>query len=369
MVRVRTVLFWLLTFTLSPYALVAALDPLPLQQFGVTLLDLPVAGQFGTSSVIDVATDGVVLGTRLTATGQAPLLQRGLTSATTFTCAAGAVTVPQARNLPGQIVGACHRPGAPMIGFLYDPSTRGTPTTLIAGPQAITSTLMGVNDHGTSVGFYHEADSGPWGFVRRPDGQLTVVKPAGLTSVVLTGINNPGLVTGYARTPDGVQHGLLYAGGQHLLLDAPECFETAFWDANDWWQIVGMGIRSSDGHPVSFVFMGGLFYAIQAPTPHVLFTDIASINNGAQMGGAVVVINAEGVEPHLISQGLVLTLLDLETAGLPRGAEASQRQAQALAPPSAPTPPAAGVRVVLDPCAEEEGQTLVPLRLRGLCAR
>jgi hypothetical protein len=89
------------------------------------------------------------------------------------------------------------------------------------------------------------------------------------------------------------------------------------------------------------------------------------------MGGAVVVLNADGVEPHLVQQGLVLTLLDLETAGLPLRAEASQRQAHALATPSAPVQRQAqsGVRVVFDPCAEEDGRTLVPLRLRGLCPR
>jgi hypothetical protein len=189
--------------------------------------------------------------------------------------------------------------------------------------------------------------------------------------VVLTGINNPGLVTGYATTPDGLQHGLLYAGGQYALFDAPDCFQTVFWDANDWWQIVGMGIPSNDGLPLTFLFMGGLYYEMRAPSPHVLFTDVSSINNAAQMGGAVVVLNADGVEPHLVRQGLVLTLLGLETAGLPLRAEASQRQARALATPSAPVQRQAqpGVRVVFDPCAEEDGRTLVPLRLRGLCPR
>jgi hypothetical protein len=166
-------------------------------------------------------------------------------------------------------------------------------------------------------------------------------------------------------TPDGLQHGFLYAGGHHALFDAPDCFQTAFWDANDWWQIVGMGLSAADSRPVTFVFMGGIFYAIAAP--HAAFTDMASINNAAQMGGAVTVTNVDGVEPHFVTKGLVLTLLSLDTAGLAAPAQI----AHALPLLVATTAPQVGptLRGSLDPCAPDDGSTMVPLKLRGLCLR
>jgi hypothetical protein len=123
-----------------------------------------------------------------------------------------------------------------------------------------------------------------------------------------------------------------------------------------------------DGSRVSWLFTGQ-FFAVDAQRPHGVFTDLSSINNLGQMAGRVVLATDDPARPT-VSQGLVLTPLSAEATGTTQtlaftaSARASTRQtaqAQRLAE--------TGVRVVLDPCAEEDGQTIVPLRLRGLCVR
>jgi hypothetical protein len=365
MARCRSLLVWLLVFSWYPQALVWALDPLPLAQMAVQYLDIPIDGQFGTVFVYDVNTQGDVVGTRNTGLTGLPYLLRNTTTITPLQCAADAITAPQAINRPGQIVGTCYRAQGTPVGFLYDTSNRGNPVSLITIPQTTRVLPMGLNDTGAIVGAYYDAQGqGPIGFIRLPRGQIFPIAMPGTTGTVLHGISNRFAVVGYVYTPDGRSRGLLLAGGQAHLVDLPGGTDTLLWDINDLDEMVGVGI-DDHGQPVSFLY-NGTFLAIDVPAPHRLFTDIASINNLGQMGGRVLLTTDDAAQP-VISQGLLLTPIPAEVAGVqsPTMAQTLQAPRQAVRPQAR----AATVRVALDPCAEEDAGTVVPLRLRGLCLR
>jgi hypothetical protein len=364
MTRYRSLLIWLLLLAVFPQALVWALDPLPLAQMAVQYLDIPIDGQFGTVFVSDVNTQGDVVGTRNTGFTALPYLLRNTTTMTTLQCAADAIAEPQAINRTGQIVGTCPRPQG-TIGFLYDTGTRGNPITLLPVPGALRVLAMGINDAGTIVGAYYDAQGGgPIGFIRSPRGVVTSVLPSFTTGVVLTGINNTGVVVGYAYAHDSRTHGLYLYGAHAWFFDVPGAFETLLWDVNDAWHSVGMALQA-DGHPVSFLF-NGTFLTIDAPAQQRLFTDIASLNNLGQMGGRVLLHTDDPAHP-VVSQGLLLTPITAEVAGVQSStsAQALQTPRQAIHSQAR----ASTVRVALDPCTEEDAETVVPLRLRGLCVR
>jgi hypothetical protein len=364
MTQIRILLVWLLVFTLSPYALGWALDPVPRAQVGMLLYDLPFAGTTGATYVTDVTTQGDVLGLRQTATTTAPYLLQNTTTTSTFACAEGATTEPQARNRLGQTVGTCRQPQG-TTGFLYDPARRRAPVTFIRPPQASISMALGLNDTGTIVGAYFDAQGlGPWGFLRTPRGAVVTVQPPGLTGVALLGLNNAGLAVGYALTPDGLQHGVLWLAGHPMLLDVPGSLATVLADINDAGHVVGTAVLP-EGQGISVLYRDAQFFLLEAPLANTVYTDVTSINNLGQLGGRVVVRNGDAPSQSL---GLVLTPLSAEVAGLasapvtatratlhPGEASETARQAQA------------GVRVTLDPCAAEDSRTLVPLRVRGLC--
>jgi hypothetical protein len=107
-------------------------------------------------------------------------------------------------NERGQAVGTASDPGYSQIAtFVYDSrKALFIPVTPEAGYGR--TEVFGINDSGVLVGDVYSLDSSTQsGFVRSTDGAYTIFSHPGSVVTAARGVNNPGLVTGYADTPTG----------------------------------------------------------------------------------------------------------------------------------------------------------------------
>jgi hypothetical protein len=80
-------------------------------------------------------------------------------------------------------------------------------------PGSAQTQVVGINDHGTTVGFSVDGNDANAGFVLRQNRFVSVVDPAGNASPrfdQLLGVNNEGTAAGFYNDASGASHGYLY---------------------------------------------------------------------------------------------------------------------------------------------------------------
>ena len=151
--------------------------------------------------------------------------------------------------------------------------------------------LIDVNDRGTAVGIFNDAETGLLqGYLRTRQGTITVLpSPEPDQDFEPEGINNRGTIVGRSGFFPAF-HGVIQRDGVSTLYDYPEAVGTALTGINDHEEIVGVWI---DANVVShgFLLRKGATTAIQVPGS--IGTRPNGLNNRGQIVGTY--FGADGV--------------------------------------------------------------------------
>lgn len=132
-----------------------------------------------------------------------------------------------------------------IVGFYYDANSNRHGFILNNGvyttydkPGAARTLLTGINNQGKIVGFYRNLNGIAYGFTLL-NGVTTEVFFPEAASTKLHGINNDGLIIGEYEDASGIIHGFLLKDGKYITLDFPGAFDTSVLEINDSGVIVG----------------------------------------------------------------------------------------------------------------------------------
>lgn len=107
-------------------------------------------------------------------------------------------------------------------------------------PGAIKTAPFGINNRGTVVGWYAEADEVRRGFVFDRRGRLTRLDVAGATSTLPASVNDRGVIAGTYFLGDGTIHGFFYEDGTYKSFDIPDRMFTTINGLNNRGDHVGL---------------------------------------------------------------------------------------------------------------------------------
>jgi hypothetical protein len=135
-------------------------------------------------------------------------------------------TIAEAVNLAGTVAGwyldennVVHSFLRARDGAILSFDAPGAGTGPYQGTQVATNAL---NPEGAIVGWYADADYADHGFVRAPDGTITMVDVRGATDTIVGGVTPAGATTGYSADASSVLHGFLRApDGTLTTFDVP----------------------------------------------------------------------------------------------------------------------------------------------------
>ncbi len=225
-------------------------------------------------------------------------------SFTTLTFNGSAAAMANGINSSGQVVGMTGNDA-----FLLD-SNSSTPTILPAVNGGATSeSAFGINNSGTIVGQYTDANGDMHGFVYA-NGHFTILNPVpGDMQVFAQGINNNGLVVGFYDIDGVTDHGFLYntSNNQYTLIADPNVGPglvlTQFLGINDEGVAVGY-YQTADGSQIGFLYnIATQQYTFlndpNAPTSGVSMTQITGINDSGEISGFYV--DANGVSHGFVA--------------------------------------------------------------------
>ena len=157
-------------------------------------------------------------------------------------------------------------------------------------PTGIHMTASGLNNGGVVVGGFQDANVQGHGFVRKPDGTVTVVDAPGASSTGLDGINTGGWIVGVSNaSPSGYgsQGFLLSPDGKTFtpLATPPATAGGSYYPSaiNDLGDVVGT-FYGSDGQHGWLLTAAGVFSMIDYPG--AVRTIVGSINNSGQITGS-----------------------------------------------------------------------------------
>lgn len=211
-------------------------------------------------------------------------------------------------NNQGRVAGIGAVPDAD-IPFIYNSRTRQF-TTIAPAPGYFGTALFGVGENDRMVGavtidvFGDEA-----GFIRDKDGTYTVFSHPGSTFTEARAINDAGLVTGYADTPDGYVTGFVYDSRTRAFTDlVPSCFTVAQ-GINSQGEIVGSAIfNPAFGCPSPDGSLVGTYAWVRSKSAAITFfrvngssTVARGINEAGSITGSISL-------PGGISKGFVTTV-------------------------------------------------------------
>ncbi len=182
-------------------------------------------------------------------------------------------------------------PGHPNQG--YTTTTAGTTFTPEYFPGSVQTQVVGINNKGTTVGFYSPTNNGSdanFGFWTKNNGSSTAVVNPLTTSKPSTnqllGINDNGVAVGFYNDSNGNSHGYKYnltTGAFTPVVDsaaaAVSLTATAINNAGD---IAGF-YSTSGGLPQGFLDVGGTFTTISLNTKGS--TEIFGMNNDNELVG------------------------------------------------------------------------------------
>ena len=104
---------------------------------------------------------------------------------------------------------------------------------------------LGMNSEGDSVGYWDTDGVTVQGYVRRADGQVSVLNLPAATATVAFAINDFGQIAGYFEDASGGIHGYVKTG-QHLRqVDMPGALATLVTSLNNWGSVAGEYIDAS----------------------------------------------------------------------------------------------------------------------------
>jgi len=138
------------------------------------------------------------------------------------------LTEPTGINNSGTIVGFYHDANSLRHGFIFNNGVYAT----YDKPGAARTLLMGINDQGKIAGFYRDANGVGRGFTFFNGTTEDIVFP-GATETRPHGINKTGLIVGEYIDNAGITHGFLLQNGRYTKLDFPGSFDTALFAIND----------------------------------------------------------------------------------------------------------------------------------------
>jgi probable HAF family extracellular repeat protein len=139
--------------------------------------------------------------------------------------------------------------------------------------------LNDVNDRGQAVGGFTDGETGiPYAFIRGKDGDFTLLPDAapGALLTEATGINNFGTVVGFYLDADGLRHGFILQNGNYTTYDYPGALRTLLTRVNDRGQMTGIWV-GTDQQRHGFLLQNGVATSIDVPG--ALNTRTGGINN------------------------------------------------------------------------------------------
>jgi hypothetical protein len=212
-------------------------------------------------------------------------------------------------NRHGAIAGFCGQ-GGRIHGFLR---RKNGDLTLLDFPGANLTEAAGINDFDQIVGDYRDSGGRFHGFFWDNGLFLTFDVPfPGTRSSALVRINNVGQIIGSyfdgnvsAQFPNGHPHAFLYDDEGFTSIDFPGALSTGVSAMNDSGTIVGF-YASNDpiGHP--YVLEHGSFTTSVLPFPNVTLTDLTGINNRGQLVGRYIE-RAPSFPNQIFNRGFVAT--------------------------------------------------------------
>lgn len=284
-----------------------------------TKVDILIPGNSARLTPEDINDDGVLLtNVRIDNLAQAviakPVGQKNAFKTITFSCTGVpfADTSASSINGGGQIVGSCaDAPSAPSRedGFVR---RRNGDHTLLHVPGADHTLAFGINDRNHVVGhYYNPLISGQSGFFRIHgflwDGETysTVDFPRANTYTMLWSINKSGQILGecYTFNPatnETLAHNWFVYDNGNYIMDFPESLEYIggpaihLADLNNNGQIVGQRWNGGPEWNGVFLYERGSFYDIEFPQGW-LVTEVKGMNNKGQFVGSFAVL--VGIDP------------------------------------------------------------------------
>jgi hypothetical protein len=221
------------------------------------------------------------------------------------------------------------------LGFVVNPgaiSTLVTDPNLPAGSVAAGTAfeqLLGVNDTGTAVGFYNDANGNAHGFEYDIATQaFTEIDVAGATDTTVTGINNAGVLSG-VDVIGGVTEGFIDNAGTITQLTGPSgTTSLQALGLNNEGQVVGDYVDAA-GNMHGFVYsIGAASYTTvddpnQGTVGGVTSTTVNGINDQGQLVGFY--IDANGNTDGMLAtvQGVVATVTNPTAGSVLRAAQGS----------------------------------------------
>jgi probable HAF family extracellular repeat protein len=131
-------------------------------------------------------------------------------------------------NNSGTIVGFYYDANSSRHGFIFKNGVHFT----YDKPCAARTLLMGINNQGKIVGFYRDANGIGRGFTLFDGSTEDIVFP-GAIETRPHGINKTGLIVGEYIDNTGITHGFLLENNRYYKLDFPGSFDTALFAIND----------------------------------------------------------------------------------------------------------------------------------------
>ena len=225
----------------------------------------------------------------------------------------GAGTSAFGINNKGVIVGNFGSVDETIDGFVFE---KGQFTSVtVPGSGFDRGSQLGVNDQGTAVGTFDDAQTQTGrAYVRSWDGKITVLPDAApdALSTIATGINNLDTIVGFYRKADGVRHGFILRDGKYTTYDYPGAARTFLDGINDHGVIVGR-YRDEDFRMHGFLLLtDGRTVPLEVPGAVQTFTFTGDINNLGQVVGAYE--DEDGIVHGFLFHDGVYTTLDFPGA-------------------------------------------------------
>lgn len=164
--------------------------------------------------------------------------------------------------------------------------------TEIKIPGAVTTSVRNMNDAGSLVGNYTDANGITHGFLEDANGVHEIAVPNG-TNTQPEAINNHGDIAGSFEYPVGSAHGFILRNGSFTTIDFPGAVATFIFDMNDHGAIAGMYAPDEISAARGFKMDDSGFISLVPPLPNPSEGTVAfGINNAGDIVGFSVSLEA-----------------------------------------------------------------------------